>query len=63
MMDGDPAGLTLTSYTHVDVARLMLVSIEIYVNHDIKNFNENCSLGSNPLRLPLNRGRDKLLPC
>jgi len=36
--------------------------IELFIIHDIKNFNENCSLGSNPLRLPLDRGRDKLAP-
>ena len=36
--------------------------IELCIIHDIKNFNENCSLGSNPLRLPLDRGRDKRAP-
>ena len=28
-------------------------SIELFKINDIKNFNENCSLGSNSLRLPL----------
>jgi hypothetical protein len=34
--------------------------IEFYVNHDIKNINENCSLDSNPLRLPLAPARSML---
>jgi len=36
--------------------------IELFIIHDIKNINGNCSFGSNPLRLPLDRGRDKLAP-
>jgi hypothetical protein len=32
------------------------------MNSRHENFNLNCSFGSNPLRLPLDRGRDKLAP-
>jgi len=34
--------------------------IELFIIHGIKNFNENCSLGSNPLRLPLAPARGML---
>jgi hypothetical protein len=35
-----------------------LLSIPKYTTMNYRN----CSIGSNPLRLPLNRGRDKLAP-
>jgi len=36
--------------------------IELFIIHDVNNFNENFSRVSNPLRLPLNMGRDRHAP-
>jgi len=36
--------------------------IELFIIHDMKSINQNYSSGSNPLRPPLDRGREKLAP-
>jgi len=39
-----------------------IFTIELNVNHGIENFNENCSLGSNPLRLPHSKRSENIAP-
>ncbi len=37
-------------------------SVELFIIHDTENYIRKYSIGSNPLRLPLNKGRDKPAP-